>query len=661
MPAGLDTRTARLAALPAVIATVVLLFLAASEGGRDPLTWYPAGILLAGLLAVAVTFGPPTTNASPVAGVAFALLLAFAAWSYCSIAWADQQADAWNGANRAVIYASVFGLYLWPLPRRTALAIMAFWALGVAAIGLVELVRAAVAASPDGYFVAQRFSEPTGYANANAALWFTAALLSVFLSSRPELPVPLRAGALAGTVLLIGLTLMAGSRGWLFAGPVGVVALLVLVHDRFRLAIAMGVAGIATVFVAGPAIEVFDAFSPSELPKLLDEAATRILSAAGVAGLLWLAIGHVGRRVRLRPSLHRRLNRGTLIALIVAGAGALGAWQLAGDPISTISDGWEEFKGGEPRRHLESRFSGELGSNRYDFWRVAWRSFRDQPVQGAGSETFLQQYLAEGESREQPRYPHSLEIGVLSQTGVVGALLLLGGLAAAFWSGIAAMRRSDAATAAVAGGAVAVSLYWLAHASVDWFWEFPAVTGPALALLALAAGMGRETRPPEGGRARLRLTRVASLGIALAAAVSLALPWAAELQLHRARSSFRANPAKALEKLDAAASLNPLSSEPKLTAGLIATRRGDFRLAESQLRDALARERRNAYVMLQLGAAVSQQGRRAEALRLVREARELTPRDPIAAYALRRVRRTGRVDPRQLSRRVLARLRKRLE
>ena len=48
---------------------------------------------------------------------------AYAAWSYLSIAWAEQKADAWDGANRTALYAVVFALFaLWPLGRRGARA-----------------------------------------------------------------------------------------------------------------------------------------------------------------------------------------------------------------------------------------------------------------------------------------------------------------------------------------------------------------------------------------------------------------------------------------------------------------------------------------------------------------------------------------------------------
>ena len=69
-----------------------------------------------------------------------------------------------------------------------------------------------------------------------------------------------------------------------------------------------------------------------------------------------------------------------------------------------------------------------LGSNRYDFYRVSLDEFTAHPVGGIGADNFQQQYLRHGRSSETPRYPHSVELRTLAQTGIVGALLAIVGL-----------------------------------------------------------------------------------------------------------------------------------------------------------------------------------------------------------------------------------------
>ena len=123
--------------------------------------------------------------------------------------------------------------------------------------------------------------------------------------------------------------------------------------------------------------------------------------------------------------------------------------------------------------------------------------FQDSPVVGIGAGNFATPYLRERESVEEPLYPHSLPVMVLSQTGLIGALLFggfLGCALAAVW--LARSRRSPLGHA-VAAAAVVTFAYWALHGSIDWFWEFPGLAGPAFAGSAMAGGL-------EAGPARSR-------------------------------------------------------------------------------------------------------------------------------------------------------------
>src|SRR5918992_822609 len=77
-------------ALPALLAAVaVLVLLAAAEGGYEATAWYPAGLAVLALLAVWWAAVPSASRPGRAALAALWLLTAFAAWSYASIAWAD--------------------------------------------------------------------------------------------------------------------------------------------------------------------------------------------------------------------------------------------------------------------------------------------------------------------------------------------------------------------------------------------------------------------------------------------------------------------------------------------------------------------------------------------------------------------------------------------
>ena len=65
---------------------------------------------------------------------------------------------------------------------------------------------------------------------------------------------------------------------------------------------------------------------------------------------------------------------------VAALTGAVVAISVIGNPVSWAGDRWSDFK--EGRFEYErggSRLGEALGSNRYDFWRVAADEFEDSP------------------------------------------------------------------------------------------------------------------------------------------------------------------------------------------------------------------------------------------------------------------------------------------
>ena len=90
----------------------------------------------------------------------------------------------------------------------------------------------------------------------------------------------------------------------------------------------------------------------------------------------------------------------------------------------------------------------------------------------------------------------------LAETGIVGALLALGGLGVLVAAAIDRVRRTPPGRdRALAGACVAAALAWLVHGLVDWDWDIPGATLPALLLIAVAAG---SARPATDALARVR-------------------------------------------------------------------------------------------------------------------------------------------------------------
>ncbi|HEX9481934.1 MAG TPA: O-antigen ligase family protein, partial [Solirubrobacteraceae bacterium] len=372
--------------------------------------------------------------------------------------------------------------------------------------------------------------------------------------------------------------------------------------------------------------------------------------------------------------LHRVTAAAAVTALLVALVVGLLA---AGDPVRRVEHAWHSFKGGYAEGHSTARLASGLGSNRYDFYRVAVDQFEAHPAAGIGADNFQQQYLRSGRSKETPRYPHSVELRILTETGVIGALLAIAGLGAALWAAMRVVRRPDPLAAAVGAAALAGFAYWAVHGSVDWFWEFAGLGAPAFALLGLVCALDTRGSRPEGEakpgalaeeapssglrrppwlpRLHLapRLAWLAVAPLAIAAALALAGPWLSQLQVQTAARDWPQDRTGAYSRLDQAAGLDPLGDQPYLIAGSIALRLGELRRADGQFAKALRRVPDDAYATLERGAIASTQGRPAEARRLLARAAALNPRDQLTQEALRLVTQGRAVSVEVLNRVIL--------
>ncbi|MEA2367408.1 MAG: hypothetical protein QOH38_126, partial [Thermoleophilaceae bacterium] len=470
-------------ALPmAALTLAALVVVAASGGGYFPGDWYPAALYALALVTMGILWAPAGRRPARPVVVALLALAAFAAWSYLTIAWADQKGEAWDGANRTALYVVVFAAFsLWPLRGRAAAALVGGLALAIGGLAIVELVRVAWSAHPTPFFIDGRLATPIAYPSGDAALWSTAFWPCVVFASRREVPPEVRGIFAAVGVVLGSMALMGQSRGWLFALPLVVIAFLVLTPGRVRTTIGL-LTVVAGIGLTVPAVlDVYDKRGQA-LASALDGTANWILGAAVATGGVTALVAIADRRRRVSRVAARRAGvamLATAVAALALGAGVYVAER--GDPFTDVAHAWGEFKTqGNPRGGpgAASRL-GRLGSNRYDFWRVALDRFAGAPVQGIGADNFRSAYVRDAHSTEEPRYPHSLELRTLSQTGLVGALLLSVALGAALLAAARAVRRRAGPGAAAAAGALGAIVYWLVHGSVDWLWELPAVGGAA--------------------------------------------------------------------------------------------------------------------------------------------------------------------------------------
>jgi tetratricopeptide (TPR) repeat protein len=695
--------------VPALVAVAVFLVWASDQAGYPLTHWAPGGLIVLALLGIALaTVGPGWSDVPLAVKVALGSLAAYTALSFLSILWAAVPSDAWEGANRTLLYLLVFALFAWwPQRASTARLILVAWTLAMACLAAyVALhVNAASRAGLATMFGDGRLVYPTGYANADAALWLMAFWPAFLLARSERLGWALR-GLLAGAaVLLAQLALLSQSRGSLYATPLMLLAVFAFLPGRVRtfallVPVAAGIGATApSVLRVGNRLQR-GGVSPDTL-----HAATNAMFAATVAVAVVVAVAAaVEQRLELseggRSRVRRALGACAVVSLLAVVVGGLVA---VGDPGARIKHAWDTFK--SPRGYAANstggRLTSGLGSERYDFYRVALDEFASHPLVGIGADNFQQAYLLHRRSSETPHYPHSIEFRTLSQTGLVGVLIAVVGLAAALLAAgragglFGATGGSEALARDLAVAALAGFAYWAIHGSFDWFFEFAGLGAPAFALLGLAVSLaprparraGPASAPraspsaaePSGAGARERgalsrrplpaersgaaasargalARRLAFAGgglSALAMAISFLAPWMSGLQIQRAARIWTTSPASAYGRLSRAAQLNPLSDEAYLLAGSIALRYRDLPRAQQQFTHALSRVPGDDYATLELGAIASARGERRRAQVLLRRAVRLDPRDRLSASALRTVLEGRRVSVEELNRGIL--------
>jgi O-antigen ligase len=343
-----------------------------------------------------------------------------------------------------------------------------------------------------------------------------------------------------------------------------------------------------------------------------------------VAAVAGFAYAFVDRRVSVPQRARRAAGAVVLATLVAAVIGSIAAFFVTVDrPGHFLERKWHSFKT-LPAQETGSSHLASLGSNRYDFWRVELDEFVRHPLAGVGARGFAASYLQHRRSPETPARGHSLVLDTLSETGIVGMVLLVAAVGFPF-AGAAARGRQTALLA----GLAAAGVYGLAHASVDWIWTFPAVGVPFFLLLGIANAGGPGDRAPP-----LLRTRVAvPIGVVLVllAVGAFGLPWAAT----RLTSAALRDPAHAAGDLRWARRLDPLAIEPFTVEAKLA---GTAKAALEPLRKALAKQPRVAALHYLLGSAYLRAGDRSAARRELARAHELDPRDEIVKRALERAR-----------------------
>jgi hypothetical protein len=438
--------------------------------------WAGAGAWTGVALAALAGARLPRSRPAALAVGGLALLTA---WTLVSMLWAPIEGSAYHAGQIDLLYlGALLGSTM--LFRDGAARMvepgLAAGTLIVIGYGLSErllpgLLHFTASVSAEG-----RLEQPLTYWNAMGELAAIGLVLCVRLAGDGTRGRVMRCVA-AGAAVPLGLGLyISFSRGALFACLAGLVALIVLAPTREQLgAVARGVAVAVLAALAGAPFQGVTSLLGGRSVRESQGAVTLGLLVV-IAALAVLAQAIAARRERSGPLPMPR--RSPLIAGLVICAGLALAIVLGAHESSR---GNQTLSGGAVR--LTS-----LQSNRYDYWSVALRAFGSSPVHGVGAGGWSVDWLRWRHVNEAAQDAHSLPLQTLAELGLVGFALLLALLGGVALGAVRALVRAPA----VAAGAVAALVVYLAHAPLDWDWEMPALTLVAVVLAGSVLAMAED-------------------------------------------------------------------------------------------------------------------------------------------------------------------------
>ena len=627
----------------AIVLTAILAAIWAwwawKQGAYFGTVMLPGTILICGgitFLALTAPWKVSLSRSWPVRAVLVALP-ALGLWTLLSTVWSPAPETALADAQRVLTYSLAFALGLWlcsVLGKRLELALVPL-ALAGAIVAVATTVTLLVGHDIRTYLnVDGTLLFPLGYHNANAAFFIIALWPALGLATSPNLDWRLRGLALGAATLCLELGLLCQSRGSSLAAPVAVFVYLLAAPRRARALLWLVLAAAPALLVVPHLTTLYHAGSGHRPPlEDLRSAARSAALGAGVAILAGTIVARLTSSITLPQRVSLGLNRAIAVAVIIAPLAAIAALAVAvGNPVSWINDRVVQFQAGESTQlaHQATRFGFNTGTGRSDIWRIAIDEAEKHPLLGDGGGGYRYAYLLHRRDVYQTvRDAHSVELENLSEFGIPGLLLLvvaLGGAAV----GIVRGRRMGPGPAALSAVALGAGAYWLVHASIDWFWQYPAITAPVLCLAGAACAPALRAATAGRGVAWRRLLVAATAVLALSAIP----PFLSQRYVNAAFAGWRSDLPKAYSDLAAARSWNPWSEDPLLAGGAIARAAGDRRRAIDYFRGAAEKRPQEwapHYYLASLYARLAPARARKEIARALRR----DPGEP-ASIALRR-------------------------
>ena len=502
------------------------------------------------------------------------LLAALAGWQLLSIAWSSGAGPAVRAVELTLVYLAAAVAVFVCIGRSEVDRFVVGIGLGVTFVTLGGLWEHLFppALRPYGY----RLAGSLGYAN--AAGYLAALALVLALAAAAQGPRSMRLVASALVVPLVATLYLSFSRGSVVAALAGTLALVALSPQRGRTAttiaaLAPVVALTVILLEREPALT-----GPARLSLMQSDgrrAAVELVPVALVALLAVPAADHALSRIRFGPIARRTIAAALAVALIVA----LGAVVVhEGGPSKSVRRATNAFSAPPvaDSNDLNRRLFNASGNLRSAYWRVAASMVRRAPILGEGAGSFERWWTQDRPTESGARNAHNLYLETLSELGPLGLLLLLGVLTLPFL----ALRNGRPPHAV---GAAAGIVVFAVHAALDWDWQIPELTLPALGLGAvLLIGARHPQASPLAARRRRLLVAflLPLLGVALVAHVGNGAAAASE------RAFEDGNFRRALAQADRAERWAPWDALPLELRGEAETAVGNVTDARRSLRAA---------------------------------------------------------------------------
>jgi hypothetical protein len=401
-------------------------------------------------------------------------LLLLGIWTWVSASWAPLEAAAIDSRERTFLYFAIVAASVLAFARREvalwvepALAAGIVIVVGYGVLGDLGVIDVKITRSAGG-----RLDQPLTYWNAMGALAAIGFVLCVRIAGSRVRPFRLRVAAAAAAPMLGLGVYLTFSRGGMTALAVGLAVLLAFSPTWSQLrSVAIGLEAAVLAVAASEALP--------------DAAAVVVLAGVmlgACAGQGWSASSEDEASTRTGPLPH--FGRIRALAWVAAAVFALVPF------VAGVIDKGETPV--NPAFGATAERFGSSGSHRYSYWRIALRTFADEPATGVGAGGFAASWLERRTIDENVRDAHSLPLETAAELGVIGLLFL----ALMYGGVVSAVVRSARDDPSLVAGPTAALAVWAAHSAIDWDWEMPALTLIAAALAGLVLTRGYHRAPP---------------------------------------------------------------------------------------------------------------------------------------------------------------------